>query len=112
MDLNAQSLIAQSMVNAQSAQTDKAIQGVKTPQNMGKINEAAKEFEAVFISQMLGHMFEGIETDSLFGGGQSEQIYRGMQVEEYGKIITEAGGIGLADSVQAEMIKMQEGLAQ
>jgi flagellar protein FlgJ len=112
MELNAQSLIAQTMVNAQTAKTDQAVQGTKKPLNMDKIDAAAKEFEAVFISQMLGHMFESVETDSMFGGGQSEDVYRGMQVEEYGKIITEAGGIGLADTVRSEMIKMQEGLLQ
>lgn len=112
MELNAQSLIAQSIVDAQTAKADAATKNAQTPQNIEKVDKAAKEFEAVFISQMLGHMFEGIETDSMFGGGQAEQVYRGMQIEEYGKIITEAGGIGLADSVRSEMIKMQEGLVQ
>ena len=44
----------------------------------------------------------------MFGGGNSEKVYRDMQVDEYGKAISKAGGIGLADSIMREMIKMQE----
>lgn len=79
------------------------------PHNMDQIDHAAQEMESVFLSQMLGHMFEGIEVDGVFGGGQAEQVYRDMLNQEYGKIISEAGGIGLADSIKAEMIKLQEG---
>lgn len=68
---------------------------------------AAQEFEAVFISQMLTPMFEGIEPDGIFGGGTSENIYKSMMIEEYGKMIAANGGLGVADGVQAEIIQMQ-----
>ncbi len=74
-----------------------------------KIKETAQEFEAVFVSEMLRPMFDSIKTSEMFGGGNSEKVYRDMQVEEYGKAIAKAGGIGLADAVMREMIKMQEG---
>lgn len=57
---------------------------------------------------MLGQMFSGIETDHLFGGGHSEEIYRSMLVDEYGKLISKSKGIGIAESVQKEMLKLQE----
>ena len=69
---------------------------------------AAQEFEALFISEMLAPVFESIDTGGLFGGGQGEKIYRSLMVQEYGKAIAEAGGIGIADSVQREILKMQE----
>ena len=31
-----------------------------------------------------------------------------MMVQEYGKAIARSGGIGIADSVQREILKMQE----
>ena len=74
-----------------------------------KIRETAQEFEAVFVAEMLRPMFDGIKTSEMFGGGNSEKVYRDMQVDEYGKAIAKAGGIGLADSIMREMIKMQEG---
>ena len=70
--------------------------------------KAAQEFEAVFISQMLKPMFESIEIEPPFGGGSGEEVWKGLQVEEYGKAIARAGGIGLADQIFAEILKMQE----
>ena len=70
--------------------------------------KVANDFEAVFLSQMLKPMFEGIKPEAPFGGGNSEAMWRSMQIEEYGKAITKAGGIGIADSIYREMIKLQE----
>lgn len=82
---------------------------VGAAQNAAQIRTAALEFEAVFLSQMLGHMFAGIETDGLFGGGQSEGMFRSLMINEYGRQLSEAGGIGIADAVMAEMLRIQEG---
>ena len=68
----------------------------------------AEDFEAVFLAQMLKPMFEGIKPEAPFGGGNSEAMWRSMQIEEYGKAITKAGGIGIADTVFREIIKLQE----
>lgn len=73
-----------------------------------KADGIAHEFEAMFMSQMLSPMWEGIETDGPFGGGSAEETFRGMLVNEYGSLITKAGGLGIADSVKAELIKSQE----
>jgi peptidoglycan hydrolase FlgJ len=72
---------------------------------------AAEEFEALFISEMLAPVFESLDTGGLFGGGQGEKIYRSMMVQEYGKAIAKAGGIGIADTVQNEILRMQENQA-
>ncbi|MBP7336636.1 rod-binding protein [Niveispirillum sp.] len=92
---------------AQSGGVNRATsQGPKpTAKDVGK---AAQEFEAVFLSQMLSQMWQGVESDETFGGGEAENTWRGMMVEEYGKQISKAGGLGLADQVKAEMIRMQE----
>lgn len=76
--------------------------------NMQQIKKTAQEFEAVFIAEMLRPMFENIDAAEPFGGGNGAKIYRDMQVDEYGKAIAKNGGIGLADSIMREMIKMQE----
>jgi len=57
---------------------------------------------------MLAPMFEGISDDDTFGGGPGEDIYRSMMVEEYGKSIAKAGGFGLSDAVQREILRLQE----
>ncbi len=70
--------------------------------------KASEEFEALFISEMLAPVFEGLQTEGMFGGGQGEEIYRSLMVQEYGKAIAKAGGIGIADTVQREILRMQE----
>lgn len=71
------------------------------------IEESAKEFEALFVSEMLRPMFEGIGSDPLFGGGQGEETWRSLMIDEYGKQIVKTGGIGISDSIKSKMIEMQ-----
>jgi len=83
----------------------------KLPKNINEIREAAVEFEAMFLSEMMNHMFSGVEVDPIFGGGNGEQMYRGMMIQEYGKNIARApNGIGLADHIQKAMIDIQQKL--
>jgi Rod binding domain-containing protein len=72
------------------------------------IEKTAQEFEAVFLSQMFSHMFTGIGSSGLFGGGSSEETYRTMMYQELGTTLSKAGGIGIADSVMRHMLKQQE----
>jgi len=76
--------------------------------NAEKIDQTAHEFEAQFITQMLENMFSTVETDPVLGGGESEKIYQSFLNDEYGKIIARTGGIGVADHVKREMIRLQE----
>lgn len=73
-----------------------------------EMRDAAQEFEAVFLAQMLRPMFDTIETSETFGGGSGEDQYRQLLVDEYGKAMARAGGIGLADHVLDHMLKLQE----
>ena len=82
-----------------------SIEAAQTYKQARKISE---DFEGVFLSQMLQPMFENIKPEAPFGGGNSEAMWRSMQIEEYGKAITKAGGIGIADKVLSEIIKLQE----
>jgi Rod binding domain-containing protein len=75
-----------------------------------KIHETAVDFEAQFLSQMLQPMFEGIEVSEPFGGGHAEKMWQGMLVNEYGKSLAKSGGIGLADHVERQLLRAQEGL--
>ncbi|MES2860744.1 MAG: rod-binding protein [Pseudomonadota bacterium] len=72
-----------------------------------RMRETAEQFEASFLSQMLKPMFEGIDTDGPFGGGEAEGTWRSFMIDAMAKQTVKAGGIGLADTVVAEMIRMQ-----
>jgi Rod binding domain-containing protein len=75
--------------------------------NAAQAAKAAQEFEAVFLSQMLQPMFDGLKTDGAFGGGFAEEIYRGLLLEHIGRDMAATGGFGLGDAVMAEMVRMQ-----
>jgi Rod binding domain-containing protein len=80
-----------------------------SPKQLDDIRKTAKEFEGMFMTEMFNHMFSGIETDPMFGGGQGEQMFRGLMVQEYGKMIAKTpNGMGLSDMIQKQMIAMQE----
>ncbi len=76
--------------------------------NIEHMRKVAQEFEASFLSQMLQPMFANLGAEKPFGGGSGEDMWRSMQVDEYGKAIAKKGGIGIADSVFREMLKLQE----
>lgn len=78
------------------------------PVATARMRETAEAFEASFLSQMLKPMFEGLSTDGPFGGGEAESTWRGFMIEAMAKQTARSGGIGLADQVVAQMLKMQE----
>jgi flagellar protein FlgJ len=72
------------------------------------LQKQAVEFESVYLAQMLEPMFEGIQAEAPFGGGFGEDVWRSLQIREFGKALSERGGIGLADAVGRQLLKMQE----
>lgn len=78
------------------------------PKAMRDVESSAREFEAVFISQMFEQMWAGIKTDGPMGGGTGEQIFRSMMIQDIGRQMSKQGGIGLADSVKRELLAIQE----
>lgn len=78
------------------------------PQDAAAAHKAGEDFEAFFLSQVFEHMFSGVGNDALFGGGQSETIYRSLLLQEYSKVAAKSGGVGLADAVQREVLRAQE----
>ena len=71
------------------------------------IKKTATDFEASFLTQMLGQMFDGVETPAPFGGGEGEAAYKSFLTEAYAKQMAKGGGVGIANVVQREMLKMQ-----
>jgi Rod binding domain-containing protein len=84
----------------------------KATVDAAKADAASKEYESVFISQFLGSMFSGIKTDGLTGGGQGEEMFRSLMINEFGKSIEQRGGFGLAAQMKAQLLKHQEAQAQ
>ena len=73
----------------------------------GQIRETAEKFEASFMSVMMQSMFAGVKTSQPFGGGQAEEMFKSLLTESMAKEVSKAGGVGLADTIQREMLKLQ-----
>lgn len=82
--------------------------GLTGKNNMAAVDKAAQDFEAVFIGEFIGAMFEGVKTDGPFGGGPGEGIFRSLMIEQYSKTVAANGGFGLSDAVKREILHMQE----
>lgn len=97
---------------ARRADAARAGASLRADTNPDAVRQAAQDFEAVFVAQMLAPMFDSLSSDGMFGGGPGENIYRSILVDEYGKAVARAGGIGIADQVQREILKLQEAASQ
>lgn len=78
------------------------------PLGAERIRQAAQEFEAIFLTNMMEEMFAGLEDEDPFGGDAGSSTWRSLQTEEFARVIAAAGGIGLADHVQRQLIALQE----
>jgi flagellar protein FlgJ len=73
----------------------------------GQIKQTAQKFESSFMNIMLQQMFEGSDAPAPFGGGPGETMFKSFLTQAIADKMTASGGIGLAASVQREMLKMQ-----
>lgn len=67
----------------------------------------AEEFEAMFLASMLGTMFQGVQAETPFNGGPGEDAFKSFLTDAMAKSMARAGGIGLADSLSRELLKLQ-----
>lgn len=72
------------------------------------VRRQAEELEGVFLNTLMKEMFSSIDANGDFGGGFAEETWRGMQAEQFAASMAEAGGVGLADSLVADLIALQE----
>jgi Rod binding domain-containing protein len=76
--------------------------------SLEKIKSVSSDFESVFLNNMLEEMFAGVGDDDPFGNSEGAATWRSLQVEEFGRAISRAGGIGLAEHVERQLIALQE----
>lgn len=95
-------------ITASQVQQGRAITPPQPGTTKEQAHKAALDFESVYLAQMLQPMFNTVDVDDTFGGGNAEETWRGMLVEEYSKQIVKTGGIGIASTVEREMLKLQE----
>jgi Rod binding domain-containing protein len=100
-------------IDATSAVQTRPLQVPQVAKGAGDtaLRKAAVDFEAVFLSEMMKPMFDSLKTDGLMGGGHGEEAFRAIMLQNYGKAVANAGGIGLAAPIYRTMLQMQEAKA-
>ncbi len=68
-----------------------------------KILKQAKDLESVLVSKMVEPMFPEGKNTMLYGGGAGNSVYRGMMIEQYGKMLTQKNGLGLAENIAKKL---------
>ena len=72
-----------------------------------QISKSSKEFEASFLSVMMGQMFQGDSLKGPYNGGAGEDAFKSFMSDAMARQMVRSGGIGLAATVQKEMLKLQ-----
>lgn len=73
--------------------------GTKVPRPEDQdLRQAAREFEAIFLAEMLKHSGLGEARES-FGGGVGEAAFSSMMTQEWARSLVDKGGVGIADQL-------------
>lgn len=83
-----------------------ALAGDKTMKSKDKVANLAREFESIFMNQMLKAMRQTIPKNELVNGGHAEEIYSSLLDEEFSRRMayTQQGGISQALANQLNMV--------
>ncbi len=76
-----------------------------------ELMEAARQFESLFIQQMMEGMRETIPESDLLDGGFAEETYEGMLDQAYSEKMAESGGLGLADKIYDQLTSERAGVS-
>jgi len=79
------------------------------PAQVARLRKAAQDFEAMALGQLLQPMFETVDSSKgPMGGGAAEAAWKPMMVNEIARHMAAHGGLGLAQPIFAQMLRMQE----
>ncbi|HEX5326115.1 MAG TPA: rod-binding protein [Acetobacteraceae bacterium] len=79
------------------------------PAQAAKLWQAARDFEAMALGELLAPIFQTVDTaHGAFGGGAGEAAWKPMLVREIGKQMAAQDGLGLARPIFEALLRAQE----
>jgi flagellar protein FlgJ len=93
---------AMEVPDLEAAKAERALASGDSPE---AIYEAAKQFETYFLGHLMSAMRRTVPNDGLFDNGFSSDVYTEMLDQEYAKMATDYGGIGLAAMLEAQILE-------
>ncbi len=80
---------------------------VRGPGQLGdeatQLKKAAKDFESVFMAQVLKGMRETVQKEEMFHGGQGEDMFEGLLDDEISKKVASQGNLGIGDLLYRDL---------
>jgi peptidoglycan hydrolase FlgJ len=73
----------------------------------GKAKSAAGEFESMFLNSMFEQMNTNVDGEGPFGGSGAQKVWRSFLTNQYAQMYAKAGGVGIANHVYDELLKLQ-----
>jgi len=73
-----------------------------------KLREVSKQFEGIFVNQMVSAMRKTVVRQGFVPESHAERVYQGMLDQESAQKITDSGELGLANLVY-QHLKVQSG---
>jgi len=69
-----------------------------------KLRKASRDFEEIFIRELLKSMRATLQDDGMFGSGAQGEIFSGMMDDAIAAKIAERGNLGLGDVLYQRMV--------
>lgn len=94
------------MTNFRNSSVDSLVsQGVRgtMSEDDKKLREATKDFEALFIKQMLDSMKKTVNKSGLLDGGMGQEIFEDMLYDEYSKQMADTANLGISEMMFAQL---------
>ena len=73
-----------------------------------KVNDAAKQFEALMVQEMLKSMWSTVPKGQLLSGSNEEDTYRDMLNQAVADSVSEGRGIGIKEVIQKDIDKLEK----
>lgn len=103
MDVKA--TVLNSVEHSQASRLDSMTSNASRERDVAKVKQLAKDFEAVFLEQMLRTMRSSVQKSGLVDGGNAEEIYRSMLDGEYAKLMAGQGTSGLSQMIERQLLQ-------
>ena len=85
------------LIQYQNQQIRELSGNINSGKKDGKLLQACKDFEALFVKQMLDSMRKTVHKSELTDSGMAEDVFEDMLYDEYAKKMTDTVGFGLAN---------------
>jgi flagellar protein FlgJ len=78
--------------------------------NDERLKEACKDFQSIFVKQMLDAMRKTVNEQGLLYGGRAEEIFEDMLYEKYAQKISDTAGLGLDEMMYDQLSQKKPSL--